>query len=87
MDAAAHSQDGIFGCFDAVSKTCGIVQHHGTADLFDCSWSDNIIADLTKAYAGEWLARYQYWLAARWIRGLDGDILRHILIGQSNNEL
>jgi bacterioferritin len=48
---------------------------------------DDIIADLTKAYADEWLAHYQYWLAARWIRGLDGDTLRHILIGQSNNEL
>jgi bacterioferritin len=48
---------------------------------------DDVIADLTKAYADEWLAHYQYWLAARWIRGLDGDTLREILIGQSNDEL
>ena len=48
---------------------------------------DDVIADLTKAYADEWLAHYQYWLAARWIRGLDGDTLRDILIEQSNDEL
>jgi bacterioferritin len=48
---------------------------------------DDVIADLTKAYADEWLAHYQYWLAARWIRSLDGDTLRDILIEQSNDEL
>ena len=47
----------------------------------------DVIQDLNKAYADEWLAHYQYWLTARWIRGLDGDTLRDILIGQSNDEL
>ena len=47
---------------------------------------DDVIANLTKAYADEWLAHYQYWLAARWIRGLDGDTLRDILIGQQSND-
>jgi bacterioferritin len=47
---------------------------------------DDVIADLTKAYADEWLAHYQYWLAARWIRGLDGDTLRDILIGQQSKD-
>ena len=48
---------------------------------------DDVIADLTKAYADEWLAHYQYWLTARWIRSLDADTLRDILIEQSNDEL
>jgi bacterioferritin len=48
---------------------------------------DDVLADLTKAYADEWLAHYQYWLAARWIRGIDADTLRDILIEQSNDEL
>jgi bacterioferritin len=48
---------------------------------------DDVIADLTKAYADEWLAHYQYWLTARWIRGMDADTLRDILIEQSNDEL
>jgi bacterioferritin len=48
---------------------------------------DDVIADLTKAYADEWLAHYQYWLTARWIRSLDTDTLRDILIKQSNDEL
>ena len=47
----------------------------------------DVIADLTKAYADEWLAHYQYWLAAQWIRGTDADALRDILIQQSNDEL
>ena len=47
----------------------------------------DVIADLTKAYADEWLAHYQYWLAAQWIRGIDADALRDILIQQSNDEL
>ena len=49
--------------------------------------ADEVIGDLTKAYADEWLAHYQYWLAARWIRGLDADTIRDILIEQSNDEL
>lgn len=48
---------------------------------------DDVVADLTKAYADEWLAHYQYWLAARWIRGMDADTLREILIEQSKDEL
>jgi bacterioferritin len=47
----------------------------------------DVIADLSKAYADEWLAHYQYWLAAQWIRGIDADTLRDILIQQSNDEL
>ena len=30
-----------------------------------------VISDLNKAYADEWLAHYQYWLNAQWIRGMD----------------
>ena len=48
---------------------------------------DDVLADLTKAYADEWLAHYQYWLTAQWIRGLDADTLKDVLIGQSNDEL
>ena len=48
---------------------------------------DDVLADLTKAYADEWLAHYQYWLTAQWIRGLDADTLKDILIEQSNDEL
>jgi bacterioferritin len=48
---------------------------------------DDVLADLTKAYADEWLAHYQYWLAARRIRGIDADTLKDILIEQSNDEL
>lgn len=47
----------------------------------------DVIADLNKAYADEWLAHYQYWLTAQWIRGMDGDTLRDILVQQSNDEL
>jgi ferritin-like protein len=28
---------------------------------------DDVVADLTKAYADEWFAHYQYWLAARYM--------------------
>jgi bacterioferritin len=48
---------------------------------------DDVLADLTKAYADEWLAHYQYWLTAHWIRSLDADTLRDILIEQSKDEL
>jgi bacterioferritin len=46
-----------------------------------------VISDLQKAYADEWLAHYQYWLAAQWIRGIDADTLRPILLKQSEDEL
>jgi bacterioferritin len=49
--------------------------------------ADEVLADLTKAYADEWLAHYQYWLASKWIRGLDAVTLKGILIEQSNDEL
>jgi bacterioferritin len=46
-----------------------------------------VIADLTKTYCDEWLAHYQYWLAARWIRGIDADTLKGVLEEQSKDEL
>jgi len=46
-----------------------------------------VISDLLKAYADEWLAHYQYWVAAQWIRGIDADILRQLLLKQSEDEL
>jgi bacterioferritin len=46
-----------------------------------------IISDLDKAYADEWLAHYQYWLTAQWIRGMDADTLKAVLLQQSADEL
>jgi len=46
-----------------------------------------VINDLLKAYADEWLAHYQYWIAAQWIRGIDADTLRPVLLKQSEDEL
>jgi bacterioferritin len=46
-----------------------------------------VISDLNKAYADEWLAHYQYWLAAQWIRGMDADTLKQVLIQQAADEL
>lgn len=46
-----------------------------------------VISDLLKAYADEWLAHYQYWVAAQWIRGIDADTLRPVLLKQSEDEL
>lgn len=46
-----------------------------------------VISDLLKAYADEWLAHYQYWVAAQWIRGMDADTLRPVLLEQSMDEL
>lgn len=46
-----------------------------------------VISDLEKAYCDEWLAHYQYWLAARWIKGIEADTLRPILEKQSEDEL
>ena len=34
---------------------------------------NEVIADLNKAYADEWCAHYQYWLAAHWVSGLNAD--------------
>jgi bacterioferritin len=48
---------------------------------------DDVVADLNKAYADEWLAHYQYWLTARWIKGIDADTLRPLLEKQAQDEL
>jgi bacterioferritin len=48
---------------------------------------EDAIADLNKAYADEWLAHYQYWLTAQWIKGIDADTLRPVLLTQSEDEL
>ncbi len=48
---------------------------------------NEVISDLLKTYADEWLAHYQYWVAAMWIRGIDADTLRPLLIKQSMDEL
>ncbi len=46
-----------------------------------------VISDLQKAYADEWLSHYQYWLTAQWIRGMDSDTVKQILIKQSADEI
>lgn len=46
-----------------------------------------VIEDLNKAYSDEWLAHYQYWLTAKWIKGIDADTLRPVLEQQSMDEL
>jgi len=46
-----------------------------------------VIKDLTTAYSDEWLAHYQYWLTAKWIRGIDADTLKPVLEEQSLDEL
>lgn len=48
---------------------------------------NEVIEDLNRAYSDEWLAHYQYWLSARWIRGIDADALRSVLEEQSRDEL
>ncbi len=48
---------------------------------------DEVIKDLNTAYSDEWLAHYQYWLTAKWIKGLDADTLRPVLEQQSLDEL
>lgn len=48
---------------------------------------EEVIADLNKAYADEWLTHYQYWLAAQWIKGIDADTLKQVLLKQSEEEL
>ena len=42
---------------------------------------------MTKAYADEWLAHYQYWLTAQWIRSMNADTLKQVLLQQSADEL
>lgn len=46
-----------------------------------------VISDLQKAYADEWLAHYQYWLTSQWIRGMDADTIKQVLQQQSIDEL
>ncbi len=46
-----------------------------------------VVKDLNTAYSDEWLAHYQYWLAAKWIKGIDADTLRPVLEEQSMDEL
>jgi len=48
---------------------------------------EDVLKDLNTTYSDEWLAHYQYWLAARWVRGIDADTLRPILEEQSMDEL
>ncbi|MEM2024527.1 MAG: ferritin-like domain-containing protein [Candidatus Caldarchaeum sp.] len=48
---------------------------------------DEAISDLLKAYADEWLAHYQYWVAAMWLKGVDADTFRPILLEMSQHEL
>lgn len=48
---------------------------------------EDIIKDLNTAYSDEWLAHYQYWLTAKWIRGIDADTLAPVLEQQSLDEL
>ncbi len=48
---------------------------------------NEVIKDLTTAYSDEWLAHYQYWVTAKWIRGIDADTLKTVLEEQSMDEL
>ena len=48
---------------------------------------DEVIADLSKAYADEWCAHYQYWLAAHWVNGINADAVSSRLTTQSADEL
>ena len=47
----------------------------------------DVIRDLNAAYSDEWLAHFQYWYLAKWIRGMDADTLRPVLEEQSEDEL
>ena len=53
-----------------------IIQMGRTAKEIVKANIQEIISDLDKAYADEWLAHYQYWLTAQWIRGMDADTLK-----------
>ncbi|MGI0055968.1 MAG: ferritin-like domain-containing protein [Nitrosarchaeum sp.] len=48
---------------------------------------DEVITDLSKAYADEWCAHYQYWLAAHWVNGINADAVSSRLTTQSADEL
>jgi len=46
-----------------------------------------VLKDLNTAYSDEWLAHFQYWYTAKWIKGLDADTLKPVLEAQSADEL
>lgn len=48
---------------------------------------NEVIADLNKAYADEWLAHYQYWLSSHWVSGINADAISSRLTTQSADEL
>ncbi len=48
---------------------------------------NEVIADLNKAYADEWCAHFQYWLAGHWVSGINADAVSSRLITQSADEL
>ena len=48
---------------------------------------DEVVADLNKAYADEWMAHYQYWIAAHWVSGINADAISSRLTTQSADEL
>jgi bacterioferritin len=48
---------------------------------------NEVISDLNKAYADEWLAHYQYWLTAHWVSGINADAVSSRLTTQSADEL
>lgn len=64
-----------------------IIQMGRTAKEIVKANVQEVISDLNKAYADEWLAHYQYWLTAQWIRGMDADTLKQVLIQQAADEL
>jgi bacterioferritin len=46
-----------------------------------------VLKDLNATYSDEWLAHFQYWYLAKWIRGIDADTLKSVLEEQSADEL
>jgi len=48
---------------------------------------EGVLKDLNAAYSDEWLAHFQYWYMAKWIKGMDADTLRPVLEEQSADEL
>ena len=48
---------------------------------------EEVVKDLNTAYSDEWLAHFQYWYTAKWIKGLDADTLKPVLEEQSADEL
>ena len=48
---------------------------------------NEVISDLNKAYADEWCAHFQYWLAGHWVSGINADAVSSRLITQSADEL